>query len=116
MKKIDEEPLLESGTVRRVLLEKLMPQLALGKSATLEDKHLKIKGSLATYRIHLGTADVTVEPSGALLVLSGDRKPVELPPLPFEEPEPRLADIVAKAKALAADAKSKDPSLKKLAK
>ena len=116
MKKIDDEPLLESGAVRRVVLEKLLPELALGKACALEDTHLKVKGQLATYHIHLGTGDVTVEPSGALLVLSSDRKPVELPPLPFEEPEPRLADVVAKAKALAADSKSKDPSLKKLGK
>lgn len=116
MKKIEDEPLLESASVRRALIERLLPDLGLGKAGSLEEKHLKVKGSFATYRIHLGSGDVTLEPSGALLVLAQDRKPVELPWLPFEEPEPRLADVVAKARALAADAKSKDPELKKLAK
>ena len=114
MKKIEEEPLLESGLVRRALIEKLMPDLGLSKATVLEEKHLKVKGTLATYHVHLGTADITVEPSNTLLVLTSDRKPVELPQLPFEEPDPRLADVIVKARTLATDAKSKDPALKRI--
>ena len=60
-RKMEEGELLESVRMRRTLLALLLPELSLGKAVTLDERHLKVKGKLGTYRIHLGTIKTTRE-------------------------------------------------------
>ena len=99
-----------SAEVRREALERILPRLRLAKHCTLEGRYLVVRGALATYRIHLGSANVLMEPSGGYLCIvqarsSGPAKVF----LPFEDE--RLSLILSKAALLAADTKISDPSI-----
>jgi hypothetical protein len=111
---VEEEEPLESARVRRALLALEMPALALGKAVALEDRYLRIKGQLATYRIHLGTGTITLDPKGTVIPLDPERQPAPAGLfLPFEEPDARLTDVLNKARALLEDARIKEPAFKK---
>jgi hypothetical protein len=104
------EHLTASAEVRREALERILPRLRLAKHCTLEGRYLTVRGTLATYRIHLGSANVLMEPSGGYLCIvqarSGSAGRVFLP---FEDE--RLSLILSKAALLAADTKITDPSI-----
>ena len=108
--------LSETGKTRAAALAMLLPQLAIARQCTLEDRFLVVHGKLRTYRIHLGSANIQMEPNNQYLCIvpgrgQSDRsKPVEHLVLPFEG-DNVLSIILSKAFLLAADDKITDPTI-----
>ena len=104
--------LSETGKTRRVVLEDLLPGLAIALSCRLEERYLVVKGKLRTYRIHLGSGNIQMEPNSQYLCIVQDRtvarKNVRLP---FEGDD-TLSVIISKAFMLADDDKIKDASIR----
>jgi hypothetical protein len=106
--------LSQSGEMRRAILEKLLPQLKIASRCTLEGKFLMVRGDLHTYKIHLGSANVLMEPGSHYLCIVPDRGmgnwqrgPLYLP---FDGDQ-TLAIILSKALLLAADSKITDATI-----
>ncbi|MFF9485571.1 DUF4132 domain-containing protein [Streptomyces sp. NPDC014676] len=99
-----------SAEVRREALERIVPRLRIAGRCTLDGRFLIVRGDLGTYRIHLGSANVLMEPHDAYLCIvpsrgKGDGKVF----LPFEDE--RLSLILSKAFLLAADTGITDKSI-----
>ncbi|SNS43491.1 DUF4132 domain-containing protein [Actinomadura mexicana] len=104
-------PLTASAEVRRAALERILPRTRIAGRCALDGRHLVVRGELRTYRIHLGSANVLMEPDGAYLcIVQGRRAPGTLY-LPFEDE--RLSLILSKAFLLAADHKITDASIRR---
>lgn len=104
-----------AAKTRREVLEKLLPRLKITSQCTLEDKFLVVRGSLRTYKIHLGSANILMEPNDQYLCIVADRGRTasslsEQVFLPFEG-DNTLAVILSKAFLLAADSKIKDATI-----
>ncbi|MFI7698503.1 DUF4132 domain-containing protein [Nonomuraea sp. NPDC049480] len=102
--------LTESAHVRRDALTRLLPRLAIADRCTLTDRFLHVRGDLRTYKIHLGSGNILMEPNDAYLCIvpSGGADQVFLP---FEEDGGMLSVILSKAFLLAADTAIDDPSI-----
>ncbi|MFI7036679.1 DUF4132 domain-containing protein [Microbispora rosea] len=102
--------LSENARVRRDALARLLPRLAIAERCALTDRFLVVRGELRTYKIHLGSGNILMEPNDAYLCIvprgSGDRVF-----LPFEEDGGLLSVIVSKAFLLAADNEINDPTI-----
>jgi hypothetical protein len=106
--------LSQSGETRRAILEKLLPQLRIAPRCTLDGKFLVVRGDLHTYKIHLGSANVLMEPGSHYLCIvpdrgAGVRQQGNLY-LPFDGDQ-TLAIILSKALLLAADTKITDATI-----
>ncbi|MEV5829540.1 DUF4132 domain-containing protein [Spirillospora sp. NPDC052242] len=99
----------ESALTRRDALARVLPRTKIAGRCELDGRFLVVRGALRTYRIHLGSANVQMEPDGAYLCVVPDRRPSGRVFLPFEEE--RLALILSKAFLLAADDTITDPSV-----
>ncbi|WP_405612688.1 hypothetical protein [Streptomyces sp. NBC_00076] len=102
--------LTASAEVRRAALERILPRLKIAGRCTLDGRFLMVRGDLTTYRIHLGSANILMEPDDAYLCVVparrlGDGKVF----LPFEDD--RLSLILSKAFLLAADTKITDATI-----
>ncbi len=97
-----------SGDQRRQIVAGLLPKLAIRDRCRLEDRHLLVRGDLATYKIHLGSGSVMIEPGSRYLciVRSGAANVF----LPFDG-DAMLSLILSKAFMLAADIRIKDMSI-----
>lgn len=107
--------LTPTADTRREVLAALLPRLRIAERCTVEDRFLVVRGSLRTYRIHLGSGNVQTE-DGVYLPLLLDRKAAARDPgvvLPFEG-DGTLAAILAKAFALADDARIADPAVARI--
>nr|WP_062338070.1 DUF4132 domain-containing protein [Herbidospora sakaeratensis] len=102
--------LTESATTRRDVLTRLLPKLHIADRAELTDRFLRVRGDLRTYKIHLGSGNILMEPNDAYLcIVPGvDRNQVFLP---FEEDGGMLSVILSKALLLAADTAITDPTI-----
>jgi hypothetical protein len=81
----------------------------------LSDKFLIVRGQLRTYKIHLGSGNILMEPNDQYLCIVPDRsagsaKAGEKLFLPFEG-DNTLSVILSKAFLLAEDTKIKDESI-----
>jgi hypothetical protein len=105
--------LAQSAVTRRVVLERLIPKLKIADRCHLTERFLVVRGDLRTYRIHLGSSNILMEPNDQYLCIvpggrSGGRsEPLRLP----YEGDSTLSIILSKALLLAADAKIRDPSI-----
>ena len=99
-----------SAKVRKTALEKLIPRLKIASKCHFEDRFLVVKGSRRTYKIHLGSGNILMEPNDQYLCIVPNRKENKLDKvfLPFEGDQ-LLSIIVSKALLLAADHQIKDP-------
>ncbi len=99
-----------SAKVRKTALEKLIPRLKIASKCHFEDRFLVVKGSRRTYKIHLGSGNILMEPNDQYLCIVPNRKDQKLDKLflPFEGDQ-LLSIIVSKALLLAADQQIKDP-------
>jgi Domain of unknown function (DUF4132) len=106
--------LSQSGETRRAILERLLPQLKIVSRCTLQGKFLTVRGDLHTYKIHLGSANVLMEPGSHYLCIVPDRGPGSWQKgslyLPFDG-DHTLAIILSKALLLAADSKITDATI-----
>lgn len=96
---------------RRELLARLLPKLTIGDRCSLEARFVAVRGDRATYRIHLGSGNVLMEPGSRYLcvVPGGSGSKVFLP---FEG-DRMLSVILSKMFLLAADRKITDPAILK---
>lgn len=104
-----------TAKTRREVLERLLPKLKIGSKCSLEDRFLVVRGSLRTYKIHLGSANILMAPNDRYLCIVPDRssagsRPLQDVFLPFEG-EHTLAVILSKAFLLAEDTRIKDPTI-----
>lgn len=104
--------LSESAQTRHLVLESLIPKLKVANRLSLEDRFLVVRGDLATYKIHLGSGNVLMEPGSQYLCIVPARGTSSAYLrdvwLPFEG-DSGLALILSKAFLLAADTKITDP-------
>ena len=105
--------LTEMAKDRRSMLVRLLPRLVIKDRCKLEDRFLAVRGDLATYRIHLGSGNILMEPgSRYLCIVEGaatKANPRDLF-LPFEG-DRKLSEILSKAFLLADDRKIRDQSI-----
>ena len=104
-----------AAKTRREVLERLMPRLKIASQCTLAEKFLVVRGTLRTYKIHLGSSNIMMEPNNRYLCIVPDRGRDNILPgqnvfLPFEG-DNTLAVILSKAFLLADDSKIKDQSI-----
>ena len=106
--------LTESAKTRRQVLEGLLPRLKIAKRCKLTDKFLVVQGDLRTYKIHLGSSNILMEPNDQYLCIVPSRAQAERDRqrlfLPFEG-DHTLAVILSKAFMLAEDTKIQDETI-----
>ncbi|MGA3203499.1 MAG: DUF4132 domain-containing protein [Bryobacteraceae bacterium] len=96
---------------RRVVLESLLPKLAIRDRCRLDGRFLLVRGDLHEYRIHIGSANVMMEPgSRYLCIVQGSGDTAANLALPFEG-DRILGLILSKALLLMNDRKIKDPTI-----
>ena len=101
----------ESARTRREALERLVPRLRIADRLALTDRFLEVRGSLRTYRIHLGSGNILMTPNDEYLCIvaaRGEKSPTVY--LPFEE-SGLLSEILSKAFLLADDTAITDRSI-----
>ena len=80
---------------------------------TLDSHFLRVRGDLRTYKIHLGSGNILMEPNGQYLCIVPNRSAAMGDGslfLPFEGDQ-TFSIILSKAFLLAEDAKIRDPSI-----
>jgi hypothetical protein len=106
--------LTESSKTRKQVLETLIPRLKIAERCKLTDKFLVVRGELRTYKIHLGSGNILMEPNDQYLCIVPSRRSGETGKdklfVPFEGDQ-TLAIILSKAFLLAEDKKISDPSI-----
>lgn len=104
-----------SGTAatRKQVLERLIPRLKISDRCSFSDRFLIVRGDKRTYKIHLGSGNILMEPNDQYLCIVPDSrsrtKQSELF-LPFEG-DSTLSIILSKAVLLAEDTKIKDSTI-----
>ena len=102
-----------TAKTRRVVLDRLIPRLKIAAQCSLADRFLVVKGSVRTYKIHLGSGNILMEPNDQYLCIVSKQSAVagtDRVFLPFEG-DTTLSVILSKAFLLADDARIKDPSI-----
>jgi hypothetical protein len=105
----------ETARTRCVVLESLIPRLKIASRCTLSDKFLVVRGDIRTYKIHLGSGNILMEPNDQYLCIVPVRSTRALRQresqfLPFEG-DATLSVIISKALLLATDTKISDPTI-----
>jgi hypothetical protein len=98
---------------RRLALERLVPRLKIGKVSHLTDRFLVVKGKRRTYKIHLGSGNILMEPNDQYLCIVPDRSAKNLTSdvfLPFEG-DAVLSIILSKALLLMDEDKITDETI-----
>jgi len=103
-----------SAQTRKSVLETLLPKLKIKDRTHLEGRYLVVRGDLRTYKIHLGSGNILMEPNDQYLCIVPERGARSAATsglvLPFEG-DSGLSVILSKALLLAADTKIKDETI-----
>jgi hypothetical protein len=103
--------LTATAQTRREVLQRLIPKLKIAARCSLVDRFLIVRGDLRTYRIHLGSGNILMEPNDQYLcIVRAPAREGEKVFLPFEG-DGMLAIILSKAFMLANDTKITDPTI-----
>ncbi|MCB2408280.1 DUF4132 domain-containing protein [Hymenobacter lucidus] len=99
---------------RKLALERLVPRMKIGKVSEIKDRFLVVRGQLRTYKIHLGSGNILMEPNDQYLCIVPDRS-TKAPGatdvfLPFEG-DAVLSIILSKALLLMNDDKITDETI-----
>lgn len=101
----------EAAKVRRDLLERLLPKLKIAAVSRLDDRFLVVEGQLRTYRIHLGSGNIQMEPNNQYLCIVPGRGAGNSDVfLPFDGDQV-LSIILSKAMMLAKDTDITDTTI-----
>jgi hypothetical protein len=98
---------------RKQILEKLLPRLKINKVSSIDGKFLRVKGTKRTYKIHIGSTNILMEPNDQYLCIvpaRGKDKNTDSLFLPFEG-DRGLSLVLSKAFLLAADDKITDTTI-----
>ncbi len=101
----------ETAKTRREVLARLLSRLKIADRLELTDRFLRVRGDLRTYKIHLGSGNVLMEPNDAYLCIVPLNRGADEVFLPFEEDGGMLSIILSKAFLLADDTAITDPSI-----
>jgi hypothetical protein len=104
-----------SGTAatRKQVLERLVPRLKIADRCSFSDRFLVVRGHKRTYKIHLGSSNILMEPNDQYLCIVPDARARAAHDdlyLPFEG-DAVLSVILSKALLLADDKKIADPTI-----
>jgi hypothetical protein len=103
-----------SASARRDILTRLLPRLPIAERCTLDDRFLVVRGDLRTYKIHLGSGNVLMEPNDHYLCIVPDRGGSQQADsrlsLPFEGDQ-TFALILSKAFLLVDDTQISDATI-----
>ena len=103
-----------TAQTRSDVLARLLPRLKIAGRCTLKDRFLVVRGDLRTYKIHLGSGNILMEPNDQYLCIVQGRSAVQneepVKFLPFEGDQ-RLALILSKAFLLADDTRITDETI-----
>ena len=104
----------ELAKTRKEALERLIPRLKIAKVAEIRDKFVVVKGKIRTYKIHIGSGNILMEPNDQYLCIVADRSSKSIGTenvfLPFEG-DAVLSIILSKAFLLADDDKITDSTI-----
>jgi hypothetical protein len=101
-----------TATTRKQVLANLVPRLKIADLCSFSDRFLLVRGSKRTYKIHLGSGNILMEPNDQYLCIVPDARARAAQDdlfLPFEGDN--TLSIIIKALLLAEDAKIKDPTI-----
>ncbi|RFZ95752.1 DUF4132 domain-containing protein [Mucilaginibacter conchicola] len=105
--------LSELAKNRKEILTNLLPRLKIAKVAEIKDKFVVVKGKLRTYKIHIGSTNILMEPNDQYLCIVPDRSQKNLAEnlfIPFEG-DAGMSVILSKAFLLAEDDKITDTTI-----
>lgn len=105
--------LSELAKNRKEILTKLIPKLKVANVAHINGNFLVVKGQLRTYKIHIGSTNILMEPNDQYLCIVPNRNTKDNTGnlfLPFEG-DSALSVIISKALLLANDSKITDTSI-----
>ena len=105
--------LSELAKTRKGILENLLPRLKISKIAEIKDKFLVVKGKIRTYKIHIGSTNILMEPNDEYLCIVPDRSQKNYTEnlfLPFEG-DNGLSVVLSKAFLLMDDDKISDTTI-----
>ena len=103
--------LTETAKTRHAVLRDLLPGLSIADRCRLENRFLVVNGKLRTYRIHLGSSNIRMEPNDQYLCIVQDHQNAgSRVRLPFEG-DNMLSLILSKAFLLAEDDQIKERSI-----
>jgi hypothetical protein len=105
----------ESAQTRRDVLQRLIPRSRIADRCSFEERYLLVRGDQRSYRIHLGSSQVLMEPNDEHLFIRLPKGPaageVEGIFIPFDDT--LLGHVLAKAFLLADDAKIRDTAIRR---
>jgi hypothetical protein len=103
-----------TAETRKQLLARLIPRLAIADRCAVEGRFLRVRGDLRTYKIHLGSGNILMEPNDQYLCIVPSRGSGETATgnlyLPFAG-DSVFSIILSKAFLLAEDTKIKDTTI-----
>lgn len=104
--------LSQTAQIRRDALARIVPKLKIAARLEVGDRFLRVHGRLNTYKIHVGSANIQIEPDDRYLCIvpGGGGQPSSKVMLPFEG-DRVLSVILSKAVLLAADDKITDETI-----
>jgi hypothetical protein len=104
--------LSQTAEIRRDALARIVPKLKIASRLELGDRFLRVHGRLNTYKVHLGSANILIEPDDRYLCIvpGGSGRSSSKVMLPFEGDQV-LSVILSKAVLLAADDKITDETI-----
>ena len=105
--------LTETAKTRRSVLEDLLPKLKIRDKAKIDGKFLIVQGSRHSYKIHIGSGNILIQPNDRYLCIvpgRGSNKALDSLYLPFAG-DRGLSIVLSKAFMLAEDHKIKDPTI-----
>lgn len=104
--------LTESAEIRKEVLQSIIPKLKIAPQCTFDKKFLIVKGKVRTYKIHMGSGNILMDPNDQYLCIvpDGAKRTKESVFLPFEG-DNLLSIILSKALLLAEDEKITDTTI-----
>ena len=105
---VDPEASLTTIEMRRVIVAESARLMKLER-VRIEGNFALIEGSLGEYSVHLGSANVYKQATGAIYIVPVHSQQRGRVFLPFIDEDPKTAEIVSKVLMLAEDKKIKDP-------
>ena len=106
--------LFPSAITRKAVLERIVPRLKIADRCSFADRFLVVRGDLRTYKIHMGSGNILMEPDNHYLCIVPGQgigsKALGRVFLPFEG-DATLSIIISKALLLADDRNITDPMI-----
>lgn len=104
-----------SASTRKQVLEEIIPCLKIANRCSFSERFLVVRGDIRTYKIHLGSGNILMEPNDQYLCIvidrsSGKGKAADKIQLPFKGDQ-ILSVILSKALLLAEDTKITDATI-----